>query len=272
VAFVVEVRIETNIMIVDLNMHPDPTTRFSSRVDEYVRYRPSYPREVTALAGRECGLTAASQVADIGSGTGFLARLFLDAGCEVWGVEPNIEMRQAGENILRAYSRFHSVAGRAEATGLPDDSADLVIAGQAFHWFEPESARTEFRRILKQEGGVMLVWNERRLGPGFMADYEAAIAQYAPERPRVSPGQIAHFFRGGRWQEAQFSNEQRLDAAGLRGRLASSSYAPQPGTPEMEEAMQITDRLFARYQRQGEVTLLYDTLVYYGAWDDKPAR
>jgi len=206
-------------------------------------------------------------VADIGCGTGLLARLFLEVGCEVVGVEPNTGMRQAGERILSAYPRFHSVAGRAEATGLPASAADLIVAGQAFHWFEPEPTRAEFRRILKPHGWVMLVWNERRLAPGFMADYEAAIARYAPERPRVDPRQIAHFFRGGARREAQFSNEQRFDAAGLRGRLASSSYAPQPGTPEFQTLMEAMDRLFARYRRGGQVTVLYDTHAYYGAWD-----
>jgi SAM-dependent methyltransferase len=236
-------------------------------VDDYARCRPSYPPEVIALAERECGLTPASRVADIGCGTGLLARLFLEAECEVVGVEPNTGMRQAGERILRAYPRFHSVAGRAEATGLPASEADLIVAGQAFHWFEPEPTRAEFRRILKPHGWVMLVWNERRLAPGFMADYEAAIAQYAPERPRVDPRQIAHFFRGGVWREARFSNEQRFDAAGLRGRLASSSYAPQPGTPEFQTLMEAMDRLFARYRLDGEVTVLYDTHAHYGAWD-----
>ena len=248
-------------------MLPDPTTRFSNRVDDYARYRPSYPREVTALAVRECGLTPACRVADIGCGTGFLARLFLEAGCEVLGVEPNAEMRQAGQQSLSAYPRFHSIAGRAEATGLPDGSVDLITAGQAFHWFDPEPTRTELRRILKPRGWVMLVWNERRPAPGFMADYEAAIKQYAPEHSRIVAEKISRFFRGGTWHEAQFSNEQHFDAAGLRGRLASSSYAPPSGTLEFQTLMDAMDRLFARHERDGQVTVLYDTRVFYGSWD-----
>src|SRR5580658_7790634 len=115
----------------------DPTMRFSTRAEAYARYRPAYPREMIDLLERECGLTPASRIADIGSGTGLLARLFLDFGCEVTGIEPNPEMRAAGEKILAAEPRFRSVDGRAEATGLPDGSVDFVTAGQAFHWFEP---------------------------------------------------------------------------------------------------------------------------------------
>ena len=247
-------------------MHPDPTTRFSSRVDAYERHRPSYPPEVLALAKRECGLTADSCVADIGCGTGLLARLWLDAGCEVYGVEPNADMRRAGERALGGYARFHSVSGRAEATDLGDASVDLVTVGQAFHWFEPEAARAEFRRILKPQGWVMLVWNERRHEPGFMAEYDAAIARYAPERPRVNPQTIAGFFDGAVWREALFLNEQHLDREGLRGRLASSSYAPEKGTAEFDALMGAMDRLFERHQRDGLVTVLYETQVYYGAW------
>src|SRR5580658_4404950 len=141
----------------------DPTRRFSSRVEAYARYRPSYPRETLALLERECGLTPVSKIADIGSGTGLLARLFLDFGCEVTGVEPNPEMRVTGERMLLDKPRFHSVDGRAEATGLLAGSVDFVTAGQAFHWFEPAAARAEFQRILKTVGWVVLVWNERSI-------------------------------------------------------------------------------------------------------------
>jgi len=248
------------------SMHPDPTTRFTTRVDAYERYRPSYPPQVLDLARRECGLTAESQVADIGCGTGLLARIFLDAGCEVFGVEPNAGMREAGERALNGYARFHSVAGRAEATTLEDASFDMVTAGQAFHWFEADAARTEFRRVLKPGGWVMLVWNERRNTTTFMKDYEKAIALYAPEQPRVKRQRIADFFGTATWRAAQFSNEQQLNREGLRGRLASSSYAPQAGTPEFDRLMSLMDELFERHHREGLVTIEYETDVFYGAW------
>ena len=245
----------------------DPTTRFSTRAAAYERYRPSYPPEVMALARRECGVTAESRIADIGSGPGIMSRIFLDAGCEVFGVEPNPEMRQSGERALAAYPKFHSTAGRAEETGLPDASVDVVTAAQAFHWFEPAGTRAEFRRILRPHGWVMLVWNERRHLPGFMADYDAAIAQYAPEQPRVNPQRIAGFFAGAPFRHAQFYNQQRLDREGLRGRLASCSYAPEPGTATFEQLMRIMGELFERYQENGVITVLYETDVFYGRWD-----
>ena len=111
----------------------DPTTRFTTRVDNYVKYRPSYPASIITLLESECGLTRETIVADIGSGTGFMTELFLKFGNRVFGVEPNAEMRVAGERLLAKYPSFRSVNATAEATALPNESVDLIVAGQAFH-------------------------------------------------------------------------------------------------------------------------------------------
>ena len=242
----------------------DPTRRFSTRVDDYVRYRPSYPREIIPLLERECGLTPASRVADIGSGPGFLSRLFLDFGCEVFGVEPNADMRHAGERLLASEPRFHSVDGRAEDTKLADAAVDFVTAAQAFHWFDPGPARREFVRILKPAGWVVLVWNERLRSPGLHADYDALIRRYAPERRSVTPDEFTSFFGHSRWRQAKLPNEQRLDWPAFEGRLRSSSYAPLPGAREYQPMMDALERIFTAFQAGGLVTLGYDTEIYYG--------
>jgi len=245
-------------------MDLDPTHRFSARVDAYARYRPAYTPEVTRLAERECGLRAGHRLADIGCGTGLLARLFLDRGCEVFGVEPNREMREAGQKALAGEALFHSIDGRAESTTLAGASVDFVTAGQAAHWFDPRPAQAEFARILKPGGWLLLVWNERKREPGFMAAYEALIACHAPEQPRIDADRISRLFGGGSWRMARFDNHQTLDLEGLRGRVASSSYTPLPGTAEFDALMAKVDGIFARHQEDGVVKVLYDTEVYYG--------
>jgi SAM-dependent methyltransferase len=245
-------------------MDQDPTRRFSVRVQTYARYRPTYPAEVATLAERECGLRAGQTVADIGSGTGLLARLFLDRGCEVFGVEPNRDMREAGRKALASEAGFHSIEGRAEASTLAATSMDFVTAGQAAHWFNPDPAHQEFVRILKPGGWLLLVWNERKPAPGLMREYEALIAHHAPEQPRIDTGRIGRLFGGRTWRLARFDHHQTLDGEGLRGRVASSSYTPPPGTAEHAALMTKVDDLFAQHQHQGSVDVLYDTEVYYG--------
>ncbi|HLH00039.1 MAG TPA: class I SAM-dependent methyltransferase [Bryobacteraceae bacterium] len=247
----------------------DPTGRFSSRVEDYILYRPSYPPEIVPLLAGECGLTAESTVADIGCGTGLLAKLFLDFGCAVSGVEPNTEMREAGDRLLARYPRFISVDGRAEQTGLATASVDLVTAGQAFHWFDPQAAHGEFRRILRAPGWVALVWNERLVTGDFLAGYENLMRRYAPEyskvdHRRIGAGRISDFFEHRKWKLATFPNVQHFDWTGLRGRLDSSSYAPPRGDPSYEPLIAELRRLFDTHQNNGRVDFRYGTNLYYG--------
>jgi ubiquinone/menaquinone biosynthesis C-methylase UbiE len=130
----------------------DSTKRFSSRVENYIKYRPGYPPAMLDLLKEKCGLTGGSMVADIGSGTGILTELFLRNGNQVIGVEPNREMREAAERLLGKDPKFTSVSGTAESTTLKDQSVDFIAASQAFHWFDREQARREFLRVLKPGG------------------------------------------------------------------------------------------------------------------------
>ncbi len=250
---------------------PDPKQRFSTRVENYIRYRPGYPPGVIATLQEACGLSPAAWVADIGSGTGLLSRCFLDLGCQVFGVEPNPEMRAAAERLLAGYASFTSLDGAAEATGLPPSSVDFAAAGQAFHWFNPSLARQEFARILRPGGWVVLVWNERRVeSTAFLRDYEALLQTCGTDYRQVdhrnveaNPDTLPGFF-GGPYHQARFDNAQVFDYVGLEGRLLSSSYAPGPGHPDHELMLTELRRIFDRHQQGGQVVFEYDTKLYYG--------
>jgi SAM-dependent methyltransferase len=248
----------------------DPTRRFSSRVENYVRYRPGYPPEVIELLAARCGLTPDSLVADIGSGTGLLAQLFLAHGCRVLGVEPNGEMRAAGERLLAGFPRFTSVEGTAEATTLPAQSVDVVTAGQAFHWFDRALAHAEFVRLLRPDGWVVLIWNDRRSATTpFLVAYEQLLERYATDyaqvnHKRIDETTIGTFFAPGTWSVQIFENRQLFDFAGLQGRLLSSSYTPEPGHPGHQPMIDALRALFDAHQHGGQVAIEYDTTVYYG--------
>jgi SAM-dependent methyltransferase len=248
----------------------DPTLRFSSRVENYIKYRPSYPAAVVDLLKAVCGLTGESVVADIGSGAGILTELFLRNGNPVFGVEPNPEMRAAGERLLRRFPRFTSVAGTAEATTLPDQSVDFITAGQSFHWFDKRRARREWQRILRSEGWVVLIWNERRTESSpFLAAYDELLRRFGTDYEKVNHTQItdeilAPFFGSAGARREVFPNAQRFDFDGLTGRLLSSSYVPEPGHPSYAPMMASLRAIYDAYQVEGCVTFDYDTNVYYG--------
>ncbi len=250
--------------------HTGSKERFSNRVADYVRYRPGYPRAVLDLLRDECGLTPESAIADVGSGTGILTKLFLDNGNFVYGVEPNAAMREAGEEFLAGYPKFRSVAASAEATMLPDASVDFVMAGQAYHWFDPPAACAEFARILRPGGWVGVIWNERKkdLGP-FAEAYERLLRTYGTDYKTVSetypePQRMAQFFGAGNFRHRAFANEQRMDFDALRGRLLSSSYSPAPGHPNHAPMLTELQRIFDARAEDGRVRFEYATHVYYG--------
>lgn len=249
----------------------EPTGRFTGRAENYARYRPGYPAGVLEIPRRRGCLRRNDIVADVGSGTGALARVFLESGHRVFGVEPNPEMRGAGETLLAGYERFTSVAGTAEQTTLATDSVDLVVAGQAFHWFDPEPARREFSRILRPNGGVLLVWNARRTDAGeFSLAYERLLqscgTDYAEVRHdrRGAPGQIRAFFAPEPVETFVLVNAQSFDLEGLEGRMLSSSYVPAVGEPGHEEILSGLREIFDQHQSNGRVTLHYDTRLYFG--------
>ena len=250
----------------------DPTRRFSSRVDHYVRHRPGYPPGVLQLLEQHCGFTSHSVVADVAFGTGIFTRVLLENGNRVFGVEPNAEMRQAGEQYLAAYPRFTSVAGTAEATTLPERSVDIVTAAQAAHWFNPAGARREFSRILEPGGWCILLWNERRTdSTAFLRAYEQLLrafgTDYQDVRHEHTTASIDLFYAPPRSRESVFENSQQLDYPALEGRLLSSSYTPQAGDPNYEAMLNELRRIFDAFQRDGVVTVEYNTRVYYGKVD-----
>lgn len=248
----------------------EPKQRFSNRVEDYVRYRPGYPDAVLDVLRRDCGLTPESVIVDVGSGTGISARLFLENGNLVYGVEPNAAMREAGEEFLRKYPRFRSLAGSAESTTLPDASADFIVAGQAFHWFEPNAAHEEFERVLKPRGWVAVIWNERKKDESpFLCEYEALLQRYGTDYAQVAARYpqdraMEDFFGRGALRKQSFANEQVFDFDGLRGRLLSSSYSPPKGHPNYEPMLAALKELFDAHEEGGRVRFEYETHVYYG--------
>ncbi|MFM9902997.1 MAG: class I SAM-dependent methyltransferase [Pyrinomonadaceae bacterium] len=246
----------------------DTVERFSNRVKNYVKYRPDYPREVIAFLEANCGLTSETVVADIGCGTGISTRMFLENGSCVFGVEPNAAMRAAAIEYLSAFPNFTPVDGRADATTLADSSVDMIVAAQAFHWFDPETTRPEFHRILKPGGHTVLIWNERQIDTTpFLIDYEAFLLKYSKDyrnvrHENIAADELADFFQS-EYGSATFQNIQIFDFDGLKGRMLSASYMPNETDSIYETMIGELRALFAKHNESGKIKVLYDTNVYF---------
>jgi SAM-dependent methyltransferase len=249
---------------------PNPTDRFTDRVESYRLHRPGYPHAIVDLLARECGLTGASTIADIAAGTGLLSEIFLEHGYSVNAVEPNAPMRAVCESLQPRFPHLHCFDGTAEATGLPDQSTDLITAAQAMHWFDLPRTRAEFARILRPHGWRAVIYNERRIGgDAFHEGYEQILRNYGTDylqvqRQHLSAESIDAFFLPREAHHALFPNEQHLTLEALEGRIRSSSYMPQPGDPGFEEMRIAIEKLHTKHQSNNTVTLRYDCTITYG--------
>jgi ubiquinone/menaquinone biosynthesis C-methylase UbiE len=243
------------------------TDKFTRKAEVYSKYRPSYPTRIIEILGTEIGFTKEKVVADVGSGTGILSKIFLDNGNFVYGIEPNSGMRTFAEKNLSSYRKFVSLNRLAESTGLPDNCVDLVSAGQALHWFDRDLARYEFSRILKKKTGyVMIIYNERKKKDATMDDYDNLVERHASksETPDIDAEYLTKFFASKGYKEFTVPNEQVLDYDGLIGRATSASYLPSKGESGFDSLEKDAKELFNRYQQNGKISLRYETIIFLG--------
>jgi SAM-dependent methyltransferase len=242
-----------------------PTTRFSDRVANYVKYRPSYPEEIIPFLENKIHLTKDQRIADIGSDTGIFSELFLKNGYSVTGIEPNENMRKASEIKLGHYNGFTICNNTAEQTGLRNQSVDLITVAQAFHWMEPVRTKKEFLRILKPEGHIVLAWNLRLKHTAFLRDYEALKQKfgmdYTPTK-MVNEESIKSFYHPMNFMTQSFPHIQWLDFESLKGQLLSASYIPLPGHQSYDTMINELIHLFIVYNENGFMKMEYETKLY----------
>ncbi|MGN6530963.1 MAG: class I SAM-dependent methyltransferase [Ginsengibacter sp.] len=243
------------------------TKRFSDRVEDYIKFRPDYPREVVKHLEEKMKLNQSKIIADIGSGTGISSNLFLKNGFTVIGVEPNKEMREAAEKMLSGFSNFTSINGTAEKTTLIKNSIDVVFCAQAFHWFDREKSKVEFHRILKHDGNIVLAWNSRNTKSDFQIAYENALKNNLEEykivnHRNIRDEEIELFFHPKKMNKFCVANKQTFDLDGLKGRLNSSSYFPKSGKVH-DKLIGVMEQIFEKYHLNGAIEFDYDTEIYW---------
>lgn len=239
---------------------------FSNRVEDYVKFRPSYPEEMINFLF-EIGITTNSTVCDIGSGTGILSELLLERNVKVMGVEPNDEMRNYSKILLNKYSNFIPILGSAEETGISDNSIDIITSAQAFHWFDRKKCQKEFRRILKKNGKVFLIWNRRDNSTSLLKAYEDIQKTYGINYDKfnhqdIDDEEISEFLNN--CKKKQFNNSQKLDWEGFLGRALSASYTPKPDHYQYKNFEKSMRSIYKDNEKNGCVEVNYITDIFYG--------
>jgi SAM-dependent methyltransferase len=248
-------------------MNLNPTGRFSNRADYYARFRPGYPPGVVKILSKELAFTRNDIVADIGSGTGLLTKLFLKNGNKVFAVEPNDKMRLHVEKDSSRFRNLVTVKATAEATTLAAYSVDLIAVGQALHWFNPSKTRREFSRISKPGAGLCVVYNKRAKSSGLSRGYAKVVTRYSRDRKKIPPvtDRLASaYFDKGEFSKFDLPNEQILSFRGLLGRLISASYVPTPKDKDFRAFEEDVREVFDSYSVKGRVRLAYDTEILVG--------
>ncbi len=241
---------------------------YDLRAEAYARSRPGYPVETIDALRRGTGLKPSHVVADVGSGHGPFAKLFLENGNEVYGVEPGEGMRTTAERLLKDYPRFTSVAGTAESTSLPDSSMDLVTGAQALTWFDPEPTRREFQRILKPGGHLAFVWYQPKGDTPWMQESGALFGRWSEQyagnvQARYNRTEVLGVLLPER-SETTFDREiaetweRSLDA------YVSTSYVPLPDTPNGAREIEDLRALFELHQVNGLVQFRYVVKLCWG--------
>lgn len=244
------------------------TERFTSRVADYVKYRPSYPSAAIDFIFEAARLTQNSTIADIGAGTGISTKIFAERGLQkVYAVEPNAAMRAAMRDFLRDFENVEIVEGTAEATNLPAETVELIVAAQAFHWFDRRKFRAEAKRISRKNGLFCLIWNERDLQKtAFLRDYERLLLEFGTDyeqtrHDNIGETELKDFF-SPEVRKAVFENIQKVDFEGLQGRLLSSSYTPSAQDARFAPMIERLKQIFQAHRKDDAVEILYNTRIY----------
>jgi ubiquinone/menaquinone biosynthesis C-methylase UbiE len=248
----------------------DPIKRFSGRAENYEKYRPSYPKEVLMELKTKISMTNDKIIVEIGSGTGKLSKILLEEGYKVYAVEPNDEMRNVAEKLLNDYRTFTSINGRAENTTLESNKADFIITAQAIHWFEPTKSLKEFHRILKPDGKLAVIWNQRDIqGSILQKKYEEILLKFSPEYRKMphrnlDKFKMAEYIEPSSLKEYRCRYSQILTFAEMKGRLDSTSYVPKKDHHSYPALMNELDLFFKNFELNGKIEFPYVTRLFYG--------
>lgn len=245
--------------------------KFNHLADIYEKYRPSYPEEYIKETITKCHLDSESLVADIGAGTGILSRQLLHNNLKVVGVEPNSDMRKILKK-LETNENFRAIDGTAEHTNIENNSVDLIVVAQAFHWFDKEKFKKECKRILKPNGKVWILWNQLDENKEIVKEQKKIDDKYTNRFQEVNgilsatkkEDKIQGFFKDNIYEAKVVDNPLENDKERFIGSNLSKSYSLKKDDVNYDKYIEAFGKVFDKYSENGKVMIPNKTYGYLG--------
>ena len=237
---------------------------FTGKQQYYDDFRPSYPAAAIDFIHTHIGENAV--IADIGSGTGKLAMLLAGHASRLYALEPNAHMRRILCHRTAELPQVQIIAATAEALPLPDHSVDAITVGEAYHWFDNEQTRAEFRRILKPGGHVFLLWNRfvRNAFYDEMLAVQQAYSTASSPRQRTRAERADALFGPRHWEQHTFGHTMQQTFEQFYGGMSSASSAPEAGTVAGKAYRAAVHALFDKHAVRGRIATHVETVCYVG--------
>ncbi|MGE7217162.1 class I SAM-dependent methyltransferase [Priestia koreensis] len=237
---------------------------FKNKTKEYVKGRPTYPAEVLKVMS-QLGVNHDSTIADIGAGTGILTHMLGNLGCSVVAIEPSEQMVEECKVYCEDVHNIKIIKASAEETTLMDNSVDVITVAQAFHWFDKELCKPEFQRILKEDGYVVIVWNDMQLDSPLAKEYTQLLKKYTVKTTaaiaKFNPDEKKRQFFGQDYTKMYYDNWQTVSEEEFVAGALSLSYTPSELDSTYDEFVTDLRELFSNYQQDERVMFYYKTEV-----------
>ncbi|MBN2625090.1 MAG: methyltransferase domain-containing protein [Spirochaetales bacterium] len=242
----------------------DAKDLFSSKSETYDRYRPEYSPALIEYVRKHYHVSSETTIGDIGAGTGILTRQLLELNCPLFAIEPNGGMRSRMIEKMGQAPNCRILGGSAEETGLPDHSIDIMFSAQAFHWFDADLFRKEFRRFTKT-GQAMLIWNSKNPSQPYLRELERLNREFCPRFRGFSGGYtgegISYFFEN-RFTRISFENNLHLNREEFVQGILTASYTPDPDDENYERYVMGIEEIFMKFGNGREIDIENETEAY----------